>query len=43
MIMACFYDPEVEFRGIRDIYGIVDKEKPIFDSTFPKRHGFVAL
>jgi len=41
--MACFQDPEVEFRGIRDIYEIVDKKEPVFDLVFPERHGFVAL
>lgn len=43
MCIVCFQDPEVDFRGIRNIYNIIKKKEPIFDLAFPKRHGFVAL
>jgi len=43
VIIVCFQDPEIEFKGIRDIYEVVDKEKLIFDLVFSKRHGFVVL
>jgi len=41
--MACFQDPEVEFRGIGNIYEIVDKEESVFDLAFTKKYNFVAL
>ena len=43
VIIACFQDPEIEFREIGDIYEIVDKEEPIFDLAFSKRHDLVVL
>jgi len=41
--MACFQDPEIEFRRIWDIYEVIDKEELIFDLAFSKGHSFVAL
>ena len=43
MIIAYLQDPKIEFRGIGDIYEVVDNKELIIDLVFSKGHSFVAL